>query len=442
MPPVRSGIAANSAELVAALAGRYVIDVFADTPAPGARSAHDFLWLHRTRPYDLTVYQVGNSSHHNFLWPYLFRFPGLVVLHDVHLHHARAALLLTERRADQYRAEFSANHPHANADLAEVAVAGFDSYLYYFWPMTRLVVEAARMVGVHSRGMAERLAAEAPQAPVEVIRLTQGTPLAAADEVAARARGRARHGLPRDALLFGVFGGLTPEKRIPQILDAFAATRPAAPAAHLLLAGAPAPQYDAAAGARARGLADHVTITGYIETDDDLTDAIAACDVAINLRWPTAREVSGPWLRALAAGKPTITIDLAHLWDVPSLDPRTWLPLLATDTAAPRPPVTVAIDILDEDHSLRLAMRRLATDGALRASLGSAARRYWHQEHSLEASVADYHRVIARALGRDAPRPVLPPHLTDTGDRTLRALIEPFGLPVPLEYTFADSTER
>ena len=92
MPPVRSGIAANSAELVAALADRYQIDVFVDTPAPGARSAHDFVWLHNRRPYDLTVYQVGNSSHHNFLWPYLFRFPGLVVLHDVHLHHARAAL--------------------------------------------------------------------------------------------------------------------------------------------------------------------------------------------------------------------------------------------------------------------------------------------------------------------------------------------------------------
>src|SRR5688500_9873399 len=134
MPPVRSGIATNSAELVAALAGRYVIDVFVDAPARGARSAHDFVWLHRRRPYDLTVYQVGNSSHHNFLWPYLFRFPGLVVLHDVHLHHARAALLLTEGRTEQYRAEFTANHPGTNADLAEVAVAGFDSHLYYMWP--------------------------------------------------------------------------------------------------------------------------------------------------------------------------------------------------------------------------------------------------------------------------------------------------------------------
>jgi glycosyltransferase involved in cell wall biosynthesis len=438
MPPVRSGIAANSAELVAALADRYLIDVFGDAPAPGTRSAHDFLWLHGRRPYDLTVYQVGNSSHHNFLWPYLFRFPGLVVLHDVHLHHARAALLLTEGRTEQYRAEFSANHPDANADLAEVAVAGFDSHLYYVWPMTRLVVEAARMVGVHSRGMAEQLRAEVPEAQVEFIRLTQGAPVPLSHEAGARERVRARHGLAPHAVLFGVFGGLTPEKRIPQILDAFAATRPTAPAAHLLLAGAPSPQYDAAADVQKRGLAEHVTMTGYLNSDDELTETIAACDAVVNLRWPTAREMSGPWLRALAAGKPTITIDLAHLWDVPSLDPRTWT-ANAGDGAKP---VTVAIDILDEAHSLRLAMRRLATDGALRASLGEAARLYWQQEHSLEHSLADYHRVIARALDRTAPRPALPPHLTDSGDRTLRALLERCGVPVPLEYTFADSTER
>src|SRR4051794_17869194 len=110
MPPVRSGIAACSAELVAALRGEHEIDVFVDEPVvklavtggsagPRLLSAHDFVWRHRARPYDLTIYQVGNSSHHDFLWPYLFRYPGLAVLHDAHLHHARAAALLRTRRA-------------------------------------------------------------------------------------------------------------------------------------------------------------------------------------------------------------------------------------------------------------------------------------------------------------------------------------------------------
>ena len=122
-----------------------------------------------------------------------------------------------------------------------------------------------------------------------------------------------------------MFGGLTPEKRLPQILAAFRATLPHAPAAHLLLAGAPG---RALRRRRRRspphGLADRVTLTGYLDTDESLTDHLAACDVTLNLRWPTARETSGPWLRALAAGRPTVIIDLVHLGDVPSLDPRTW----------------------------------------------------------------------------------------------------------------------
>src|ERR671911_1360848 len=115
MPPVRTGIASCSAELVTALRRRHQIDVYGDK-APGGESAHDFVWRHRLHRYDLTVYQVGNSSHHDYLWPYLFRFPGLTVLHDGHLHHARAAALLRTRRASAYRAEFSANHPATHQD--------------------------------------------------------------------------------------------------------------------------------------------------------------------------------------------------------------------------------------------------------------------------------------------------------------------------------------
>src|SRR4029453_16866826 len=146
MPPVRSGIAACSAQLVPALRAQpalSAVDVFVDEPVAAANalvySAHQFPWRHRETPYDLTVYQVGNSSHHDYLWPYLFRFPGFTVLHDAHLHHARAAALLRTRRYADYRAEFAANHPGSAPELAELAIAGFDNHLYYTWPMTRLV---------------------------------------------------------------------------------------------------------------------------------------------------------------------------------------------------------------------------------------------------------------------------------------------------------------
>ena len=437
MPPSRSGIAANTVEVVKELGDRYQIDVFADEPsaraarlsrsAPVVRSAHDFLWEHRLRPYDLAVYQLGNSSAHDFLWPYLFRFPGLAVLHDVHLHHARAAALLRAKRVGAYRAEFAANHPHAPADLAELAVRGFDSHLYYGTPMTRLVVEASRVTAVHAPLMLEPLRQASPAATLDTIRLGHGERLPLDRIASARSRVRKRHGITDESVLFGVFGGLTPEKRVPQVLDAFAALLTYEPGVRLLLAGASADHYDVAAAVRRLGLGEKITITGYLEDEAAFTDAVAACDVSLNLRWPTAREVSGPWLRALAAGKPTVTVDLAHTADVPAFDPRSWTVAHASHSVGATPdPVTVAVDILDEDHSLRLAMRRLAADGDMRRRLGEAAAAWWDQRHSTAGMLEDYARVITRAIATPAPQPELPLHLRADGSERLRTLLAPF----------------
>ena len=109
-PPDASGIAGRSAEIVPLLAARgHGIDVFVDerrvpvarsgaeAPSPGqvrVQSAHDFVWRAARGQYDLPVYQLGNSRLHEFIWPYLFGWPGLAVLHDARLHHARGRALL------------------------------------------------------------------------------------------------------------------------------------------------------------------------------------------------------------------------------------------------------------------------------------------------------------------------------------------------------------
>jgi glycosyltransferase involved in cell wall biosynthesis len=464
LPPVTTGVAAVSAGLLPALRARgHLIDAYPEA------QAHDFPWIHRQRPYDLIVYQFGNSSHHDYEWPYALRYPGLVVLHDTRLHHARAALLLREKRRDEYRRELHWNEPDLHPDAAELAVAGFDSRLYYEWSMVRGLVMASRVVAVHGdatrRELVEALSeVRGPKSEVRspileklvAIRLGHGELVTPERERAARARIRARYGIAPEAMVFGVFGGLTPEKRLPQILDAYRAVRPYAPDARLLLGGAEAAHFplDAFRGA------DGVIVTGYIE-DGDLTDHIAAVDVSLNLRWPTARETSGPWLRALAAGKPTVVTELLHLTDVATLDPRTWLVTdveVRSPTSEARSPgsevrrtsdlgsrtspamaTAIAVDIVDEDHSLRLAMRRLATDAALRARLGSAAQEWWKSEHSLEAMVDDYESVLAECgaggAGRETDaedREGMPEHLRPDGDETLRALLRPFGIdPIP-----------
>jgi hypothetical protein len=121
-----------------------------------------------------------------------------------------------------------------------------------------------------------------------------------------------------------------------------------------------------------------------------------------------------------------VIVDLAHLADLPSLDPRTWQPHRGAPAGAP---VCIAIDILDEDHSLGLAMRRLATQPALRERLGRAAAAYWDREHAPALMAEDYRRLVWRALREHVPRHTLPSHLREDGGRVLEQVSAQFGLP-------------
>ena len=78
-------------------------------------------------------------------------------------------------------------------------------------------------------------------------------------------------------------------------------------------------------------------------------------------------------------------------------------------------------------------MRRLAQDAELRERLGRAGAAWWAREHSLDAMVEDYERVVLEVL---VPKGVevldVPDHLRPDGDRKLNALLAPFGIEAPI----------
>jgi glycosyltransferase involved in cell wall biosynthesis len=297
--------------------------------------------------------------------------------------------------------------------------------------MLRLVVERARLAAVHSPRLADDLAA---QFGIEVAAIRMGVAEPAALDEQRRRAIRARHGLSPETVIFAAFGLVTPEKRISQILQVMPEVADVAPAAHLLLVGGAAEHYDALAEARDLGIADRVTVTGYVP-DDEVPTYLASADVCLCLRWPTGRETSASWLRALAAGRATVVADLAHADEAACYDPRTWTlePAGSGEAAGdafPRP-VCVAIDILDEKHSLVLAMSRLATDAELRARLGQGARSHWERYHTLACMAADYDRVLTRALVRPVVRrPGLPSHLEADGTELVRRMTSGLGVDV------------
>ena len=203
------GIATS--ELRSCLEQHHEIDLFtemapsdASPDRPRAFSAHDFVWKHARDPYDMTVFELADSPDHGFVWPYLIRYPGLVVLHDERFHRSRASSLLKARRASHYRAEFQYDHPDADPDVTRLGVAGLLGLSGELWPMRKVVVESSRLLLSPSPWLADTLREEASHARIVVVEA--GVPDVASLQGSSDAI-RTHLGIGPDHVLFAGFGG-------------------------------------------------------------------------------------------------------------------------------------------------------------------------------------------------------------------------------------------
>ncbi len=408
LPPQRSGIAHYTAELLPLLSSKHEIDLYTDCAEPYSSvdsslnvfNAHDFVWKRKRVSYEHVIYQLGNATCHDYMWPYLAHYPGHLVLHDGHVHHSRARSLLSTGREDTYRKEFAFSHSDCPSDVAELGVQGLLGHLTYFWPMLGVPMTVARSVSVHNARLAEELQRNYSHSRITTIRMGVTDPTSTLND-SMRNSIRRTLGLSSEHVVFAAYGNLTPEKRIPQILRSIKKLKQTHPFIRLLLVGHSVAHYDAKADAQALGIDHLVTYTDYI-ADSDLPQYLAAADVYLCLRWPSTGETSASMIRCLAMGKPIITTDLALNRDMPMLlTPWAWTLSHPWKNTFDAQPLGVAIDILDEDHSLEITLRRLSTDANLRKQLGLRARQYWESHHQLEMMANDYQQL----LSDDATRP-------------------------------------
>src|SRR5439155_23750555 len=108
----------------------------------------------------------------------------------------------------------------------------------------------------------------------------------------------------------GCFGNLNASKRVPQVLEAFAALRKHHPRALLVLGGALGPGIELERRLPELGLrlGEDVHHEGRVP-EDRLWALLASCDLVVALRRPTRGETSGMAIRALSLGKPLIVSD-------------------------------------------------------------------------------------------------------------------------------------
>jgi hypothetical protein len=174
----------------------------------------------------------------------------------------------------------------------------------------------------------------------------------------------------------------------------------------------------AAARARAAGVTLDL-ITGAP------ADVLAHAAVVIALDWPPPAGPPAAALAAMAAGRPVIVFESLVTAGWPALDPQTWQPRGFSRDAAD--PIVVSIDPRDEEHSLMLAMERLASEPALRTALGTAGRA-WSDAHAQPAHAVEAWRRILEGPGL----PPSPPFPGADGSEHLRATLAEFGVTVDL----------
>jgi len=410
LPPVASGVADYALDLLA-LVRRHDVELFhaqdtVDTARVPAgvplHPAAELLDRHRQRAFDLAVYQLGNGRSHDFVYDLLTRLPGLLVLHDLVLHHARAAQFLesepvrawranpasvtAKQRAqpmlEAWRAELEYAYPGRGERLFAAQLGTVGDLLPYGYPLFRIPVEASRLVAVHNRFMAEAIREEVPGAAVECAPMP-----ASRMEVDARAvrELRARLGFDASHVVVGVFGLLTPEKRVASVARAVARTASTDDRLRLLLVGPVPDRQRLDADLERCGVLGRTVVAGRVSLAE-LAAHIEAADVVAHLRYPTARETSAALLRVLAQGRPTIVSDLEHQAELP-------------------PDAVLRVDLADEEAAVQAALRRLLADAALRRSLGARAAAYVRREHAPERVAAAWEGVLERARQCPAPAP-------------------------------------
>ena len=395
LPPVRSGIADYSLDLLPHLAERCDLRLIALPGQPLDAELRERFQVVGPEVLGkggrLPFYQMGNNSHHLEVHRLARRLPGVMTLHDLVLHH-----FLIERTAkggdlEGYRRALEENHGWIGDAVARPLTwpGGMGAAAQFALPAHRTLLGAQRGILTHSPWGAEFLGEEMPDLQVRAVPM--GIPLPDPPDEAAAKDFRRRYGLPETGVLVGSFGFQTPIKRTAVAVRALA--HPALSEVHLLVAGEVSPGVELEALARRAGAMDRVHLTGFLPFDE-LQTAIAACDLCLNLRYPTAGETSASLLRILAVGRPVLVSDHAQGEDLPQ-EVVVKVPLGDGETEA-------LVERLGE---------LLANPGAL-AAMGQRARRHVADHHRLE-DAADA-MVEACYTWRDAapqsrvPRPAPP----------------------------------
>lgn len=382
--PVASGISDYSEELLPQLARHVDIDLFVDGYEPEnpyirecfpVYNASEFEKRHRERPYQALLYQMGNHPGHLYIYRMLQHYPGVVVLHDLVLHHfLEGSFLRQQWDPEAYRAAF----PEEIGDslLRRCLADHWSETDHFIFPGLRTIPANSRAIIVHSEAARREILRVRPEAQVHIVPLCVG-PDRSPFRGQPSAQLKKELGLPPESLLLATFGFVTPAKRLDIVLDAYRELLRDYPNARYLIVGEISPYFDHRRLVRERGLEGLVWVTGHVSLEE-FYGLIDAADICIQLRYPSAGETSAALLRVMSKGKPVLVSNYRQFVEFP-------------DDAC------LKVDLGSVEGAMVGAyLALLAHDKDLRRRIGEKAQQYVATHHSVERTVQGYLEVLSR----------------------------------------------
>jgi glycosyltransferase involved in cell wall biosynthesis len=351
LPPAPTGVADYSAALLPLLRSFGAVDI-----AP--------------EKCDVALYHVGNNAMHREIYQRALSQPGIVVLHDAVLQH----LLLGTLNAAQYIEEFVYNYGDSSRELGrqlweQRARSGADAR-YFSYPVLKRIAMASRAMIVHNPAAAAAVREHAPQTPVvEIPHLFQVPNLPSREEAL---RFRESLGIGERTLLIGTFGHQRETKRLSVLLRAL--QRAGRTDVRLLVSG------EFVSTAFESAIAPLLQQPGILRTgylpESELWKHAAACDLCVNLRYPSAAETSGIAIRMMGIGKPVIFTASEALAKIP-------------ENACLRVPVGP-----EEEDMLAGYIAWLAANRSAAFEIGRRAAAHIREHHAPEKVAREYWNVL------------------------------------------------
>lgn len=261
----------------------------------------------------INIYNIGNSHLHCSILDMALSGPGVVILHDVSLFEL--ALAYARTHPDFSLQDLIANEHDAQAVEDFNQMFGGSAYEWHgrsqkqydnfvgAYPLFQSFISNARAVVVHSEYALKRVE-KVYDGPVLKLELPYPVP--------SSGNAPRQHKEPCEIVFCGHAG---PNRRLREFIQAWAeVSQPNF--FHLSLFGAIDKADEIIALAEEHGVAELINVGGFV-SETELNDALAASDLALNLRNPTMGETSASQLRHWSNALPTLVSDIGWYSELP-----------------------------------------------------------------------------------------------------------------------------